>query len=248
MPDALAPLPAPARAGIGAAGHVVGGVFGAVSRLRSAKSLHPFGVVHEAELRVDGIVPRPDLLAGVPLLTHRATYPGVVRFSRSLGLPEAAPDIHGMAIRLPDAHGRGRDQDLLLVTSGDGAVVHHLFVPGHGYFGRPYSSVLTFRGEGGAFVVGARIADGSPRPSGGATEFDDLGAAAATGDLRFDLGVAPLSGRMTRVATLAIGSRLPDDLDELHFNPWNTGGGLEPTGPINRMRDLVYRESQAGWD
>ena len=248
MPNALAPLPAPARAGLGAAGHVLGGVFGAVSWLRSAKSLHPHGVVHEAELRVDGIVPRPDLLAGVPFLTRRATYSGLVRFSRSLGLPEAAPDIQGMAIRLPDAHGPGRDQDLLLVTSGDGAVVHHLFVPGHGYFDRPYSSVLTFRGEGGAFLVGARIAGGAPRPSGGGTEFDDLGAAAATGDLRYDVGVAPLTGRMTRVATLAVGTRLRDDLNDMHFNPWNTGGGLEPTGPVNRMRDLVYRDSQAGWD
>ncbi len=241
-------LPAPARAGIEAAGTVVGGVFGAVSRLRSAKSLHPYGVVHEAELEVHGGAPRPDLLAGVPFLTRPATHSGLVRFSRSIGLPEASPDIHGMAIRLTGAHGPGRHQDLLLVTSGDGAVVHHLFLPGRGYFERPYSSVLTFRGEGGAFLVGARLSAGSPRPSSGETEFDDLAAAAATGRLAYDIGVAPVNGRLTAVATLRVGDRLPQDLDAMQFNPWNTGGGLEPTGPINRMRELVYRDSQAGWE
>ena len=50
------------------------------------------------------------------------------------------------------------------------------------------------------------------------------------------------------MATLKVGDRLPQDLDATRFNPWNTAGGLEPAGSLNRMRDLVYRDSQAGWE
>lgn len=223
------------------------GTFELVSRARSAKSLHPHGVVHRCELEVHGGGP-DRLLAGVPFLREPGVHSGVVRFSRSLGLPELSPDILGMAIRLEDAHGPGRPQDLLLVTSGDGAVIHHLFVPGRGYFDLPYSSVLAYRGAGDAFLVGARIAPGAPRPEGHGSEFADLDAAANTGRLRYEIGVAPVNGRLTPVATLAVGERLPDDLNALRFNPWNTGGGLHPSGPINAIRDLAYRRSQEGWD
>ena len=231
------------------AASVLAEAFELVSRARAGKSLHPRGVVHECELQVHGgDGGRPDLLAGIPFLTTAATHPGVVRFSRSLNLPEAAPDIHGIAVRLPGAHGRGRAQDLLLVTSGDGLLVHHLFVPGLGYFDRPYSSVLPFRGDGGQFLIGARLAPGAPAQSGHGSEFADLGAAAGTGELAYEIGVAPVTGRMTPVATLAVGPRLPDHANDLHFNVWNTGGGLRPAGPVNTLRDRVYRRSQRGWD
>lgn len=232
--------------GLRAAGTLVGAGFAAVSRLRSAKSLHPRGAVHEAELTVHGDVELSEL-EGVPLLSRPAVHAGVVRFSRSLGLPELSPDILGMAIRLTDAHGPGRPQDLLLVTSGDGAVVHHLFAPSRGYFDRPYSSVLTFRGARGPFVIGARLTPGSSRVTGRGSELADLGAAAASGRLRYDLGVAPLTGRMTRVATLKVGTRLPDSANAIRFNPRNTGGGLELSGPVNRMRGWVYPRAQDGW-
>ncbi|HEX8102490.1 MAG TPA: hypothetical protein VF533_07760 [Solirubrobacteraceae bacterium] len=244
--DATRNLPAPARAGIAAAGTALGGVFGAVSRLRSGKSLHPEGVVHTAELEVRGGGP-PGLLAGVPLLTRPRTYPAIVRFSRSLGLPETAPDFMGLAIRLPDAHGPGAHQDVLLVSSGDHTVTHHLFKPGYGFFDHAYSSVLVFRGRGPAFVVGARLSPGSARDVGHGSEFADLAASAATGDLRYDLGVAPVRGRLSRVGVLTIGERQDDAANDIRFNPWNTGGGLEPTGPINRMREWVYPGSQKGW-
>jgi len=230
------------------AASVLAEAFELVSWARSAKSLHPHGVLHAAQLRVHGgQAGRPDLLRGVPFLTTPGVHRGVVRFSRSLGLPEPAPDVLGMAIRLPDAHGPGRAQDLLLVTSGDGPLVHHLFVPGRGYFALPYSSVLPYRGDGGQFLVGARLAADAPAPSGHGSEAADLAAAAASGRLAYEVGVAPLHGRLRPVATLAVGDRLPDSGDALRFNPWVTGGGLRPAGPLNALRDRVYRRSQRGW-
>ena len=69
----------------------------------------------------------------------------------------------------------------------------------------------------------------------------------AAAGLRFEIGVAPVNGRMVPVATLEIGERLADAANGVTFNPWNTGGGMQPTGPINRMREWVYDRSQAGW-
>lgn len=244
--DATRNLPAPARAGLSAAGSVVGGAFRVVSRLRSAKSLHPRGVVHAAQVEIRGGGP-PGLLAGVPVLTRRATYPAIVRFSRSVGLPETAPDFMGMAVRLTDAHGPGRHQDLLLVSSGDGTVVHHLLRPTYGYLDPEFSSLLVFRGDGPAFVVGARRSPGAPRDVGHGSEFADLAGTAATGELRYDLGVAPVRGKLSRVGVITIGERLPDEANGIRFNPWNTGGGLEPTGPLNRIREWAYLGSQKGW-
>jgi hypothetical protein len=44
-----------------------------------------------------------------------------------------------------------------------------------------------------------------------------------------------------------VGARLPAGLNALRFNPWNTGGGLEPAGWLNGARDRAYKLSQAAW-
>ena len=63
------------------------------------------------------------------LLNEPAEHEAVVRFSRSVGLPRPLPDLLGMSIRVPDAYGDARHQDLLLVTSADLPIVHHVFLP-----------------------------------------------------------------------------------------------------------------------
>src|SRR4029450_7999147 len=55
--------------------------------------------------------------SGVPLFQAGATHQALLRFSRGAGLPEPLPDALGVAIKLPDAHGPGVDQDLLLTSS-----------------------------------------------------------------------------------------------------------------------------------
>jgi hypothetical protein len=151
-----------------------------------------------------------------------------------------------MSIRLPDVYGRGRDQDLLLVTSADLPLVHHAFLPATDVQQRPYTSSLPYRAGGERFLIGALPDPLSPRP-GGDTELERLDAAARTGRLRFRLAVAPLMGRFRPVAELWIGERLPAELDALRFNPWNCGGGLEPVGALNGARDRAYKLSQATW-
>jgi hypothetical protein len=215
-------LPAPARAALDVAGWTTGTVFGAVSRARGSKSLHPEGVVHEAVVQITGTGAAPQ---GARLLREPAEHRALVRFSRSFGLPDRLPDLLGMSLRLVDVHGPGRHQDFLMVTSVDAPVLHHVFVPAGDPEQRPYSSSLPYTAGNERFLVGA-----VPR-----------------GDMRFTLAVAPIMGRFEPVGEIRVGERLPQELDGLRFDPWNTGGGLELEGVFNRLRDYAYPLSQRGW-
>lgn len=226
-----------------AAGLAVGGALASLAWLRGGKAVHPHGVTYGAELAIDGAGAAP---AASQLLSSAATHRALVRFSRSLGLPRPLPDLLGVSIRVPDAYGSGRHQDLLAVSSADAPVLRHVFLPSGDVQQRPYSTALPYRAGEELFVIGLRPVADSPRPSGG-DEFDRLARAAATGGLRFELAVATARGRFARVGELRIGSRLPDSLDALRFNPFNCGGGLEPASMLNRLRDYAYPLSQRAW-
>ena len=246
MPAASAGSPAPHDPApvLAAVGRLSGELFKWMSRLRGAKVAHPIGAVYDAVLRVVGAshVP-PD----ATLLAARAEHRAIVRFSRSLGLPPPLPDLFGIAIRLPDVHGEGRHQDFLVVTSVDAPLLHHVFIPVVDPQQASYSCSLPYRAGDARFLVGVQPVAGSPRPPG-RTADEKLERAAATGQLRFALSIAPLGGRFAPVAELHLGGRLPDDLNAIRFNPWNTGGGLEPAGVLNRLRAYAYPASQAGWE
>jgi len=233
----------PARLVVDAAGFTVGGFLGAVAALRGGKAVHPHGAAYRGRLVIDGA---PHAPAASELLHTRSERPALVRFSRSLGLPRPLPDLLGMSIRVLDAYGARRHQDFLLVTSVDLPVLHHAFLPAGDVQDRPYSSSLPYRAGDELLIVGALPDPSSPRPDG-EDELDRLARAVATGRLRFGLAVASLEGRFRQVGTLHVDVPLPVSVDALLFNPFNTGGGLELTGVLNRLRDYAYPLSQAAW-
>ena len=226
-----------------AVGYAAGAPFALVAALRGGKAGHPHGAVHAATIEITGSAAAPP---AATLLREPAEHRALVRFSRSLGLPRPLPDLIGMSIRLPDVHGPGRHQDFMLVTSADLPVVHHGFLPAADVWQRPYTSSLPYRAGDDLFIVGALPDPDGPRPEG-EHELDRLAKAAATGDLRFSLAVAAPMGRFRPVGEIRIGSRLPAELDAIQMNPFNTGGGLQPAGFLNRLRDYAYPLSQAGW-
>jgi hypothetical protein len=236
-------LGAPGRRAVDAAGSGVGLVLAGLAAIRRGKAVHPHGLVFEAELVVRG---GSNGLEQARLFAGPGRRSALVRFSRSLGLPQPLPDLLGMSVRVPDAYGPGCHQDLLMVTSVDAPLMHHLFVPTNDAQRRPYSSSLPYRVGGRSLIVGALPRPDSPRPGKG-HELERLTAAAATGTLVFDLAVAEPLGRFQPVAELHIGDPLPPEADALRFNPWNTGGGLEPAGVLNRLRDYAYPLSQRAW-
>lgn len=236
-------LRGPARFALDLAGYPLSALLAAVAAARGGKAVHPHGVVYRARLVIDGVPQAPQ---GSELLSRAAEHRAVVRFSRSIGLPRPLPDLLGVSLRIVDAYGPGRHQDVLTVSSVDLPVLHHLFVPAGDVQQRPYSSSLPFRAGAEKFLLGIVPDLASPRPSG-ADEFERLARAAATGRLAFGLAIAPISGRFRRVGTLHVEDRLPGSLDALRFNPFAGGGGLEPVGTLNRLRDYAYPLSQAAW-
>lgn len=226
-----------------AAGVSIGAVMAVLAAVRRGKAFHPTGVMYEARLAITGAPAAPQ---AAELLSRPGEHRAIARFSRAVGLPRPIPDLLGLSLRVPDAYGHGRHQDFLLVTSADYPVLHHIFLPALDVQQLPYTSALPYRAGDDLFLVGAVPRRDSPRPCG-EDEFDRLGAAASTGRLAFDLAVAPIAGRFRPVGTLRIGTRMGHELDALRFNPWNTGGGIEPAGWLNGSRDRAYKLSQGTW-
>jgi hypothetical protein len=214
-------------------------LFEALSAARGKRAFHPHGVVLEAAF-TPYVQPAP---TGIEILDS-GERPALVRCSRALGLPEPAPDILGFSIRFPDAYGPGRHQDLLCVTSFDSPVAHHALVPATSFFSRPYSSLLAYRTPGGTRLFGVLPVGGGP-PLG--PRLEQVSAAARAGSANFELALSPLMGRFESVGSIRLGEQLPPaEGERLRFNPWNSGGGLRPTGPLMGLRDPAYKGSQRG--
>jgi hypothetical protein len=221
----------------------VGAAFRAVSRLRSARSLHPDGVVFDARVEIDR--PPRDLGADVELLGRMGPQQAIVRLSRGAGLPRRLPDVHGIAIRFVDAYGDGLHQDLLLATSGTGPLLHHLLLPSPGFFALPYSSILLYQVGDGVRVFESRALTA---PIDAGDPFDQLLGTLARREVRFELSLASPLGAPEPIGHVSLGRQVPDAAAEaIRFNPWITGGGIRPTGPFMGLRDSAYRESRRGW-
>jgi hypothetical protein len=179
--------------------------------------------------------------AGVALFRDGGERAALVRISRGGGLPEAVPDVRGCAIRVVDAHGPGRDQDLLLASSLSRPVGRHVLMPGRDFGGAFYSSLLPYDVGGRRLVFGAAVAGRA------GTTLDEVERSVARGPLRIHLLAASPLGRWEGVAEVTL-ERLAHEAGDLRFNPWVTGGGIEPVGMLQALRDPAYRASQAsGW-
>lgn len=233
-----------------AAGPAVAAGFYALATARRRRSLHPVGVGYQGWLQVPHEGPPR---SGVPLFQAGATHPALLRFSRGAGLPEPLPDALGVAIKLPDAHGPGADQDLLLTSSTDRPLLRRLLFPARSFAHGAFSTALPYDLGNDRVVLllvpahssAGRSADGDRHHAAGGA-LAELRAAAAKG-LGFEIRTARTFGRSKALATLRIGPPLPAEQTEaLRFNPWNTGPGIRPAGWLNLLRDAAYRASQRG--
>jgi hypothetical protein len=211
-------------------------LFKELSRLRRKRVFHPFGVGFSARLTPIG---EAEGEPQVPAFA-RVSQP-LVRLSRSFGLPEWLPDPCGLAFRIPDAHGPGRHQDLLLVSSAAAPGGRHSLLPSRGFCDRHYSTVLPYRLYGQTVMLGARALAPAPGPKLGELRAREVGG------LEFELLLADLEGPWRPTARLSLDQRLPPEQTErLDLDPTNTGGGLELAGLLNRLRGPSYRASQEG--
>jgi hypothetical protein len=209
--------------------------FRAGSALRGARIVHPEGFLCEGEWAVERGSP---LAPGAEALRAGARYDVLARVSRGAGLPEALPDFYAVAVRLVDAYGPGAHQDLLINASSGLPVLHHLFLPAPRWFAQTYSTCLPYRAGAGAFLLGLL----PPREHGPGPPLAAMRAAVAAG-VEFGIALAPPFGRFARVGALRLGA--PRDGDA-PYDPWRTGGGLEPATWLNRLRREAYAQSRRG--
>ncbi len=208
------------------------------SALRAARVFHPQGFLCRGRWEIE------TTSAAAPAaeaLTAGKGFDCLVRVSRGAGLPEPLPDVFGFAVRLLDAYGAGRHQDLLINASADLPVVHHFFLPAPSWYAQSYSTCLPYRAGAGLMLVGLLPPDGrGPGPS--------LAAMRAATEESVTLGVAvsTLLGRWERIGTLRLHDPLGPEAGDVDFDPWHTGGGLEPATALNRLRREAYRQSRLG--
>jgi hypothetical protein len=233
-----------------ASGPVVAAGFYAVAALRRRRSLHPTGIGYRGWLQVPI---EPSARPGVPLFEVGVRHPALLRFSRGAGLPEPLPDALGVAIKLPDAHGPGLDQDLLLTSSTDRPLLRRLLFPARSFVHGAFSTALPYDLGSERVVLLLVPAPISAAPSTGGEDHRHVGGAlaelraVAANGLELELRTAKSFGRSQPLATVAVGSPLSADQTEaLRFNPWTTGPGIHPSGWLNLLRDAAYQASQRG--
>jgi hypothetical protein len=219
--SARADLGPVARVAMDAGGYAFGALFAGLARVRHAKGLHPHGPAFAARLIIDGAPWAP---ADSTILTQPGEHAAVLRFSRALGLPAPLPDLLGAGLRVLDAYAPGRHQDILLTSTVDRPVLRRVFLPARSFRARPYGSGVSYRAGAERFRLGL-----VPEP-----------------DRTFALACST-GGPFRRVGRVELCGRLPRPAEALRLHPYNCGGGLEPVGVLNRLRDYAYPLSQAAW-
>jgi hypothetical protein len=213
--------------------------FRAVSAVRGARSVHPQGFLCNGTWAVD----RPSPLAPhASVLQPGARFDVLARLSRGAGFPEAVGDFYGIAVRVLDAYGPGRHQDLLCNASLDLPLVHHVVLPAPHWCSQAYSSCLPYDAGAGPVVLGwLPPSDRRPGPS-----LDAMRAEVQRG-VAFGVAVAAPLGRFERLGELCLEGLVGPEAGDIDFDVTSdTGGGLRPVGLLNRLRHEAYRQSRAG--
>jgi hypothetical protein len=133
-----------------AGGALLAGGTRALATVRPARRpLHPRGVVLRARIYRHGSA-EP---TGVPWLDDPGQDDAVVRLSRAIGLPARLPDIHGLAVRLGSGDDAG---DILFASTGWGRLSRFVLTASRDPGGRPLTTLLPYRTDLGALLLGAR--------------------------------------------------------------------------------------------
>lgn len=201
------------RAASSAGGQVLRGATWIIAARPAAKPLHPRGSVVAGTLRRFGSEDR----TGAAWLDEAGDDRVLVRQSRAVGLPAPAPDIFGLAIRVPIVGGHG---DLLFASTGLGRLTRFTLTPARSPHGRPMTTLLPYRTPAGAVLLSLTFHDESK-----------LALAWAVG-----------SGAWHRFAELSLYRDPVDEADmPLSFDPArNILPGLETYDWVRRLREPAY--------
>ena len=206
------------RIGASVGGAALAAATRSLALLRPAdKPLHPDGVTVTGTLHRRGSDPGTSTgtVSGVPWLDHPGRDEVVVRLSRAIGLPARLPDIHGLALRVSLGE---RTADLLLASTGWWRVGRFVLTFGRRPETRPLTTLLPYRTDRGAVVLGAK----------------------AVGLGSYELSWAPYAGEWRAFASLELSDELAAD-QQISFDPvLNQVPGLEQYPAVVRLREPSY--------
>lgn len=228
-----------------AAGVVIAPIPYAVSWLRRARTFHPRGVVHRAE-----VAPHPAVAVDLASLARRLAGPALARLSSAWWKRAELPDVLGIALRLrandvEDPRAHELDQDLLFATIRVPITtpIAPLSTDQHDFLGNDYWAVSPFRIDG---VGRARLRLRPRREADGdGDRAERLARAIAQGRATFDLELR----RAPRLAyeplvTVTLGDAIDVDQEALAFSPFREGRGIRPIGFVHGLRAATYAASR----
>ena len=265
----------------GLAGRGFAAVFKAIKTIRPVRPIHPRGISLVGELTRHGLqgggVPGGSKQGGG---THGGGVPGgrsgiswldapgadqvQARFSRSVGLPDALPDILGLALRIgggtssrtrtpgpateateatdPDAPGMA---DLLFASTGWGFPARFLLLPRVDVSAARFTTLMPYRGADGPVLLGLRTLSLPPRATGRAETGGDFRAALAEGDWVLALSCATPAGPWIHAGTLTLRADPDQDDTSARFDPLqHPVPGAGSYAWARRLRENSYRTAR----
>ena len=205
----------------GLAGSALGGAFYVAARVRGGRPIHPKGVSYDAVISRHGIHPP----TGARWLDQPGEDRGLARMSRSAGLPEAIPDVQGMALTFTGA--AGQRCDVLLASTGRSVPARFVLTSRRDPWTAFYSSLLPYTAGGGLVLLAALPV----RDTGSALHVFRLLAAEPTGPWRpFGL--------------LELRERADARTEPLRFDPRYVPPGLNWPVTLVSVREPAYAAAQ----
>jgi hypothetical protein len=203
-----------ARAVPSAGGQILLAVTRLLAARPAAKPLHPEGALVRGTLRRFGSHPA----TGAQWLDEPGSDRVLVRQSRAVGLPSPAPDVFGLAVRVPVSG--GGHGDLLLASTGAGRLTRFVLTVARTPYGRPYTTLLPYRTPAGPLLLSAVFRD----------------------ERTVDLAWAVRTGPWHRFAELRLDADPADRPDgPLSFEPvGHQLPGLETYDWVRRLRSPAY--------
>ncbi|WP_251046542.1 SRPBCC family protein [Arthrobacter sp. ISL-85] len=135
----------------GSAGRAFAALFRLLKLARPDRPIHPEGLGLSGTLARTGNPAGP---CGIDWLDSPGTDQVVARFSRSVGLPQALPDILGLALRISPSG--GGPADVLFASTGWGLPGRFLLMPRLDVAGATMTTLMPYRGRRGPVLLGLR--------------------------------------------------------------------------------------------
>lgn len=201
---------------------------------RTPRPIHRYGITYHANFRSAAVHPA---LEETAVFRADAPRPALLRMSQAFTV-RAPIDYVGLAIKLPDAYGAGRDQDFILISSPGAPVWRRFPLPSANALAATYSSGTTFRVGGEQLLFGASFYPLARAP------LDSMTALASHVGAALHFLVAAPHGPWQLAARIEVGTRSTMCDSDIRFNPASDGGGIEAVGMVNAARNVIYRYFQ----